>query len=141
MAYWDGTRWLDDPAETTMRTGRRHRLLGAATEGALIASIIFGLMAGTTLAARPTRATLAVEPNAAPAWGAATASGCGYGASEVYLDIEKPEALAFMGAMPDEDGCISITFTTDGPGMYHLAARQQGKRHWTTMASYDLPVE
>jgi len=88
-------------------------------------------------------ATLSIEPNAAPAWDRVWGSGCGYQVgSDVYIDVEKPEALMFTGAVPDADGCIAFTFTTDGPGVYHVQARQQlsnGKK-WTVMATYDLPV-
>lgn len=54
MTYWDGNRWIpDEPARPTparSRAGRR--LLGASTEAALITLLMFGLIAGTTLAAR-----------------------------------------------------------------------------------------
>ena len=99
------------------------------------------VLATATLAARPTGATLTVEPNAAPAWGSATATGCGYGPAEVYLDVQKPEALAFMSALPDAGGCVTFTFTTDGPGTYYLSTRQKGTgKHWRVMANYELPV-
>ena len=108
---------------------------------AMIPALVI-VMATATLAAKPGGATLRVEPNAAPAWGSATATGCGYAAKEVYLDVQKPEALAFMSAMPDAGGCVSFTFTTDGPGTYYLSTRQMGNgNHWKTMAGYTLPVE
>jgi hypothetical protein len=88
-------------------------------------------------------ATLSITPNDAPAWGRVWGSGCGYAAgSDVYIDVQKPEALMFTAASVDTSGCISFTFTTDGPGTYHVSARQQlsnGKK-WTVMATYDLPV-
>jgi len=59
----------------------------------------------------------------------------------VYLDIQKPQALAFMSTMPDANGCISMTFSTDGPGTYQLSTRQQVKNRWKPMATYTLPVE
>jgi hypothetical protein len=108
---------------------------------AMIPALVI-VMATATLAGRPTGATLQVEPNAAPAWGQATASGCGYADREVYLDIQKPEALAFMSVMPDAAGCVSVTFSTDGPGTYYLSTRQPARgNHWKTMATYTLPVE
>lgn len=103
--------------------------------------VLIIVLATATLAGKPAGATLKVEPNAAPAWSSATASGCGYGAGEVYLDIQKPEALAFMSTMPDANGCVSMTFSTDGPGMYQLSTRQQVKNRWKSMAAYSLPVE
>ncbi|HET7686744.1 MAG TPA: hypothetical protein VFM19_10085 [Candidatus Limnocylindria bacterium] len=100
------------------------------------------LMATMVLAAKPgSGATLRIEPNAAPAWGMATATGCGYSPGEVYLDVQKPAALAFMGTTPDADGCISLSFTTDEPGMYYVSTRQMIRNHWRTMATYTLPVQ
>ena len=102
------------------------------------------LAAVPALAGKPgSGATLTMSPNDAPAWGQVTASGCGYEAGTViYLDVHKPGALAFYGAMPDAGGCFSLTISTDAPGTYHVETRQQlsnGKK-WTTMATYDLPV-
>ena len=88
-------------------------------------------------------ATLSITPNEAAAWSHVSGSGCGYdGETSVYVDIRKPEALAFIGAVVDSNGCISFTFTTDGPGTYSVSTRQQlsnGKK-WTVMATYELPV-
>ena len=54
MTYWDGYRWVPEgppqPRAARRRIGRR--LLGASTEAALITLLIFGLIAGNTLAAR-----------------------------------------------------------------------------------------
>ena len=54
MTFWNGTRWVPDgPADSAnggMHRGRR--LLGATAEALLIASLTFGLIAGTTLAAK-----------------------------------------------------------------------------------------
>ena len=121
----------------------RERLTNWVATLAMVAliPILIIAMAASTLAARPVGATLDVEPNAAAAWGWATASGCGYRTGEVYLDIEKPEALAFMAVNSNDRGCITVTFTTDGPGTYYLSTRQQVKNRWKTMATYTLPVE
>lgn len=88
-------------------------------------------------------ATLTISPNDAPAWSRVWGSGCGYEVGkDVYIDVQKPSALGFLGAVPDGNGCISFTFTTDDPGMYAVSARQQlsNGTHWTVMATYDLPV-
>lgn len=52
MTYWNGHRWLAD--EPTPATPRRHgrRFAGAALEASLITLLMFGLIAGTTLAAK-----------------------------------------------------------------------------------------
>lgn len=140
MTFWDGTRWVPDSPAPKRQSAPR-RLLGAVSEATMIVTLVFGLVAGATFAARPSSATLVVEPNAAPAWGWATASGCGYGSSEVYLDVQKPKALAFTSATPDANGCISVRFTTDEAGTYYLSTRQQVKNRWRTMATYTLPVQ
>ena len=142
MTYWDGTRWVPDTPAARPRRRVHSRLFGAATEASLIVLLAFGLIAGTTFAAKPAVATLNVTPNHAEAWSTATGSGCGYTAAEVYVDIHKPEALAFMSVVPDSAGCISFTFNTDGPGDYLLETRQRGQgKHWRTMATYALPVD
>jgi hypothetical protein len=88
-------------------------------------------------------ATLSIKPNDAAAWSRVWGSGCGYKAnSEVYVDVQKPSALAFTSAMSDSSGCVSFTFTTDDPGTYDVSVRQQlsSGGHWTVMATYSLPV-
>jgi hypothetical protein len=51
--FWDGTSWVPDvPATTALRPRRTRRILGAATEAGIITLLIFGLIAGTTLAAK-----------------------------------------------------------------------------------------
>jgi hypothetical protein len=51
MTFWDGSRWVPD-APTAAHPRRTRRLVGAAAEALLITALIFGLIAGTTLAAR-----------------------------------------------------------------------------------------
>jgi hypothetical protein len=105
--------------------------------------IAAAVTASSALAGRSGGATLFVSPNAAPAWAHTDVTGCGYTtASVVYLDVQKPAALAFYGVMPDSNGCIALTISTDEPGTYSLQTRQQlsnGKK-WTVMATYQLPV-
>lgn len=54
MTYWDGNRWIPDEPATPRHApgGVRRRLLGASIEAALITLLMFGLIAGTTLAAK-----------------------------------------------------------------------------------------
>ena len=54
MSFWDGNRWMRDvPADTTTAPpSRRRRFIGAAAEALLITALIFGLIAGTALAAK-----------------------------------------------------------------------------------------
>ena len=59
---------------------------------------------------------------------------------EVYVDVQKPEALAFTSVLADDSGCMRVVINTDGPGTYHVSARQlQGKR-WVELATYEPPV-
>jgi hypothetical protein len=51
MTFWDGTRWVPNaPAAEPPRRSRR--LLGAAAEALLITALTFGLIAGTSFAAK-----------------------------------------------------------------------------------------
>jgi hypothetical protein len=53
MAYWNGTTWVPETvASPPARPTYRARLLGAATEASLITLLMFGLIAGTTFAAK-----------------------------------------------------------------------------------------
>jgi hypothetical protein len=142
MLYWNGTHWVSENRTPAPRLESRSAdWLATLLMLAMIPALVI-VMATATFAAKPTGASLKVEPNAAPAWGWATASGCGYAAKEIYLDVQKPEALAFMSAMPDATGCFSVAFTTDGPGTYYLSTRQLGNgNHWKSLASYTLPVQ
>ena len=54
MTYWDGTRWIPEPSPRAFsRPSILRRLFGAWAEAALITLLMFGLIAGTTLAAKP----------------------------------------------------------------------------------------
>jgi hypothetical protein len=106
-----------------------------------VTAFAIALLLASAAGAQRTTATLRIEPNAALAWSSAHGSGCGYARdSETYIDIQKPEALAFQSTMPDAQGCISFDFTTDGPGTYLLEARQKTHNTWRVLARYELPV-
>ena len=67
MTYWDGNRWIpDEPAKPKPASAGR-RLLGASAEAALITLLLFGLIAGTALAARPSDSSVWVNELAADA--------------------------------------------------------------------------
>ncbi len=108
---------------------------------AVLAGLIISV--APAIGAKPgSGATVSIAPNEAPAWSRVWGSGCGYDPDNpVYVDVQN-DALAFIGADVDGTGCITFTFTTDGPGMYYVSTRQQlsnGKK-WTVMGKYDLPV-
>jgi len=52
MTYWNGSGWEADRPATPPRPKRGRRFLGAATEAGLITLLMFGLIAGTALAAK-----------------------------------------------------------------------------------------
>lgn len=53
MTYWDGNRWRSDaPEPTPARHRPLRRLFGATSEALLISMLVFGLIAGTALAAK-----------------------------------------------------------------------------------------
>ena len=52
MTYWNGSAWEADPVADPPRPRRARRFLGAATEAGLITLLMFGLIAGTALAAK-----------------------------------------------------------------------------------------
>jgi hypothetical protein len=58
MSFWNGTEWVSETAEVAEappapeRPSHMKRLAGAAAEGALIAALTFGLIAGSAFAAK-----------------------------------------------------------------------------------------
>lgn len=54
MTYWNGAGWEADRPADPPRRRRGRRFLGAAAEAGLITLLIFGLIAGTALAAKGT---------------------------------------------------------------------------------------
>ena len=52
MAYWNGTRWVPDADGIPPRRQTIPRLAGAAAEASLIVLLAFGLIVGTTFAAK-----------------------------------------------------------------------------------------
>jgi len=51
MTLWNGSEWVQDPPTPPSPLRRRRRFIGAAAEASLITLLIFGLIAGTALAA------------------------------------------------------------------------------------------
>jgi hypothetical protein len=121
----------------------------AILEGAIIATLVVGLIAGTAFAARggpvsgTARATLSASPSPAQAWASYRITGCGYVTGQnVNLVIQEPAAQAFYAAAPDGSGCIASTFWADGQGTYTIKAYQHLKgTKQTLMGATTLAVE
>jgi hypothetical protein len=69
MTYWDGNRWIPDEPAKPKPAGAGRRLLGASTEAALITLLLFGLIAGSALGARPAASSVWVNEVSAEARG------------------------------------------------------------------------
>ena len=52
MSYWNGNHWVSEPSEARAAPKRSRRLLSATLEASLIVLLMFGLIAGTALAAK-----------------------------------------------------------------------------------------
>lgn len=52
MTFWDGTRWVREGQDRPPRNRVGRHILGAVAEGAVITALIFGLIAGSTFAAK-----------------------------------------------------------------------------------------
>lgn len=53
MSFWNGTSWVQEGPATAVRArSRSRRFMSAAAEASLITMLTFGLVAGTTLAAK-----------------------------------------------------------------------------------------
>ena len=53
MSFWNGTEWDAPPSAAPTRPSRARHIIEATAEGTLIALLVVGLVAGTTLAGRP----------------------------------------------------------------------------------------
>ncbi|TME08754.1 MAG: hypothetical protein E6I65_12320 [Chloroflexi bacterium] len=52
MSFWNGNKWVGDTPPATKPESRVKRLAAAALEASLITALTFGLIAGTTFAAK-----------------------------------------------------------------------------------------
>ena len=151
MAYWNGTAWVPDRDATSSRSRTRlPRILGAATEAGLITLLIFGMVAGTTLAAKGggggparTTATLTVSPDSVLADGADySVAGSGFKPNTaVNVVISMPTCCAFFTVTADAEGDVWFVYQTGAPGTYTIEANQRlNGRKLTLMASTTFTV-
>jgi len=126
MDYWDGHRWLPDKPASSNRRRRGGRFFGAAAEASLITLLMFGLIAGTTLAAKggnqlsgPT--TCAIEGNVVTGAGLPTDQVINFMVTDAHGTWGW--ALGFAG---DEAWGVSVP-ARSGPTTYEFASRTWGK--------------
>jgi hypothetical protein len=112
----------------------------AVLEGALIAALIVGLVAGTAFAARggggggggggghkpgggsTGNASLAVAPNPVPAYSSFKATGCGYKPNAgLQFNLYSTGVAAVYGGTADGSGCLSnVVLWANAPGSARL---------------------
>ncbi len=131
MTYWDGNSWIPEgpppPRRARGRTGRR--LLGASAEAALITLLMFGLIAGTALAAKggngssPHRSvsTCTVDGN--------VVTGSGLPADQVlnFMVTEDGSTWGWVLGFAGDAATWRVTVPDrDGPTTYEFASRTWG---------------
>jgi hypothetical protein len=118
---------------------------------AMVLTVAALMASASAFAAKPA----AYSPSLSVSWPVAAAStaattetsylvsGCGYnaGLGGVTVVVYSPGAAAFAGAMPDSNGCVSLSnFATNGAGHYEIDAFQtvRGKSTLVASTSFDL---
>jgi hypothetical protein len=144
MSLWNGHRWeAQSPpaAADTPRESRAKRFGAAALEGALITALVFGLIAGTTFAAKGSRgggggghghggggggsATVAINPNPAAAYSEFSITGCGYVPNAgVQFNLYTTTATSVWGDTADSSGCLHATGWANSAGSSRLDVLQ-----------------
>ena len=77
MAYWTGTEWAAEPSAAPKRPSRARHILEALTEGTLVALLVVGLVAGTSLAGSKSSSSVWIE-------GSASARGAGLAFGDAF---------------------------------------------------------
>jgi hypothetical protein len=119
----------------------------AVLEGALIAILVVGLVAGTAFAARGgahstsgSSATVTVNPDPVDVGAQYTVSGCGYKAG-TPLDIKLYTSTATVVLMTggDANGCFSADNTIWSPSSVRVEVWQYGRK-WSLKATTTFTV-
>jgi hypothetical protein len=108
----------------------------ALLEGALIAMLVVGLIAGTAFAGKggatgnkgggktggtTLTAKVVVTPSPVPAYSTFTATGCGYTPNGgVQFNLYAPGVTAVWGGTADANGCLSSSGWASAPGSARL---------------------
>jgi len=126
--YWNGTSWQAEEPISSASTRRRHRLLGATAEAGLITLLMFGLIAGTALAAK----------------GGGGAAGGGHGgggkparyAGSMTMEMVSPpdvnhgEGVKFTVATNAPWPFVDVDCTQSGRAVYHSTIGYYGGWPW-----------
>jgi hypothetical protein len=132
MTYWGGTRWVPDapaPASPSIRPARR--LAGAAIEGGLITLLLFGLIAGSTFAAKGGNGHGGGN-HAAPATtctvDGATVSASGLPTGEVlnFMVTDAGGTWGWVLGFTDTGSWSEPVPAANGPTTYEFASRTRG---------------
>lgn len=118
----------------------------AVVEGALIASLVVGLMAGTTFAGKPSRDTsgsgsCAVNPNPVDVAADYTLTGTGLGAfALVNVLITDSGSTTTWNLQADANGTTGVTWHSYWSGTSNVKFMKNIRRGSTTVASCSFSV-
>jgi hypothetical protein len=148
MTLWNGSEWVQDPPAPPSPPRRGRRFIGAAAEAGITVTLIFGLIAGTALAAPGNNkggsggkgggssyaGTLTATPDQLRAGDYFDVSGCGYDTAlgNVWLTFTGGS----WGSPLDAYGCFTVqgipALSGDSlaPGTYEVHASQLVGRKW-----------
>ena len=155
MSFWTGTHWEPEaPAQPQPRPSRARHLIEAVTEGGLIALLVVGLVAGTTLAAKggngnrhslaTASMTFTATPDTLHSGDSFNVNGCGFDTSLGNVIVGFTGGS--WGSPLDDAGC----FTIDGipalsgdtlpPGTYDVKASQKVHGRWKVVDKTTVTV-
>lgn len=114
MSYWDGSRWASEAPAPAPSVRRGRRFLGASAEATLITLLMFGVLAGSTFAAKG---------GGKPTGGATPAGSCSVtpapvnvGASYVVTAHDVRPDTVFTVRVSDANGVQIFFLGSDGMG-------------------------
>ena len=137
MAYWNGTRWLDDkssarastPARIMSSRERRTRhVLGALTEGAMLSLIVVALISGTTMAGRGKGAGNQAFANGGCTVDGSTVTGTGLPTDQVlnFMVTDGSGTHGWVLGWTDTGSWSEPVPARSGPTTYEFASKTWG---------------